>query len=243
MRRVDRISLGIDRLHLHPRLPVHDRVAHRGLQKAEELLAARREHQLWRLRAEIRPHDAFAQRRLQQDGERLLDIVIAADVAEAAGRVGPYREPPAGAKEAWLVRGHGSASTICFMVSTTLRSVPSASFSGCNSCGEPMSGSVMAGTPAMLMNAPARLSSTLIGSIPCMIPLAEVRAFSCAHCRVESSSAFPAASACLMDYSSSSIRFITLCSCWMMQPSMAMSSARMSLTNGTIASGVGTSRQ
>src|SRR5206468_4302328 len=91
-------------LQFDARLPVAHRFAHRGLEQAEELLAARREHEARRLAAEIRPHQPLPETGLQQDAQRLLDIGLAVDIAEPARWIGFDRERPAGTEKC---RCHG----------------------------------------------------------------------------------------------------------------------------------------
>src|SRR5262249_18437798 len=92
---VARAQLGAHVVELDARFPVTHGLAHRALDLAQEVLAARREHQTARGAAEVRAHHALAAIGLQEDAQRLLDILLAANITQAAGRIGLYGEAPA----------------------------------------------------------------------------------------------------------------------------------------------------
>ena len=91
-RRLARIRADLDRVHVDPRLPaaqrrahlVGDAVARRGIGRGEDVVVD--------AAAEVGPHRALALGRGQDQADRLLDLALALDHGEPAGRVDAQRE-------------------------------------------------------------------------------------------------------------------------------------------------------
>ena len=88
------VCFGAHFFEVDARLPIAHRFSYGRFEQAQELKAAGREYHALGFAAEIGPHYALAQVGQQQDFERLLDVLIAVNVSEAARRVRQYGEAP-----------------------------------------------------------------------------------------------------------------------------------------------------
>ena len=91
------------------RLEVAHGRAHAGFEQPQVADAARREYEPLRIGPEGRPHHAIAERGQQQDVQRLLDVLVARRVPEAARGIGQDREAPTGTEK--LARHYSTLAT------------------------------------------------------------------------------------------------------------------------------------